>query len=258
MTSAQRPDPLLRLDATADAIADLRDVFAAEEPLNDVLARVAQTAARAVPDADALSITVLSGDTRSTPVSTDERIVELDHLQQDSGRGPCIEAAEGRKPVRVEIATADRWPEFAHRAMELGVRACLSAPLVVGDGEPELVGSLNVYSYTASAFDPFDEGLLRLYTVTAGQAIANARRWQMTRDTVTSLERALISRAEIDQAKGALMAIHGCSADEAFQRLVSESQERNIKLHQVARQLLAWLHRTGEGSPVSGDPGGGE
>jgi ANTAR domain/GAF domain len=246
MTGAERPDPLVRLDATAEAIADLRDVFAAEEPLNDVLVRVAQTAAGAIPDADAVSITVLNGGSRSTPVSTDERIIALDHLQQESGRGPCIQAAEGRKPQRVEIATAHQWPEFADKAKELGVRACLSAPLLVGDGEPELVGSLNVYSYTASAFDPFDEGLMRLYTVTAGQAITNSRRWQKTRDTVTSLERALTSRAEIDEAKGALMAIHGCTADEAFQRLVSESQDRHIKLHEVARELLAWLRRARE------------
>ncbi|BBX62237.1 transcriptional regulator [Mycobacterium saskatchewanense] len=247
MTSAERPDPLRRLDATAEAIGDLRDVFAAEEPLNDVLARVAETAARAIPDADAVSITVLTGDQRSTPASTDERIIALDHLQQVSGRGPCIEAAEGRKPVRVEIATADRrWPDFAEQAAKLGVRASLSAPLLVGDGEPELVGSLNVYSYTASAFDPFDEGLIRLYTVSAGQAITNARRWQKTRDNVTSLERALTSRAEIDQAKGALMAIHGCTPDEAFQRLVSASQDQNIKLHELARQFLASLRRAEE------------
>lgn len=44
---------------------------------------------------------------------------------------------------------------------------------------------LNIHSYTAFAFDPFDEGLMRLYTVAAGQAITNARRWQHCRETVT-------------------------------------------------------------------------
>ncbi|MCA2312453.1 GAF and ANTAR domain-containing protein [Mycobacterium intracellulare subsp. chimaera] len=241
---------MLRLDATAEAVAGLRDVFAAEEPLSDVLARVAQAGVRAIPDADAVSITVISsGSACSTPAaSTDERLIALDRVQQESGRGPCIQAAQGRRPVRVETAAVegDRWPEFAEKAKKLGVRACLSAPLLVDDGEPEFVGSLNVYSYTASAFDPFDEGLIRLYTVTAGQAITNARRWQKTRDTVGSLERALNSRAEIDQAKGALMAIHGCTADEAFERLVSGSQDQNVKLHEVAHQLLGRLRRPEE------------
>ncbi len=248
MTGVERPDPLLRLDATAEAIAGLRDVFAAEEPLSDVLARVAQTAVRAIPDADAVSITVISGDAGSPPVSTDERIIALDRVQQESGRGPCMQTAQERRPVRVEIAATDgnRWPEFAEQAKKLGVRACLSAPLLIDDRKPKLVGSLTVYSYTASAFDPFDEGLIRLYTVTAGQAITNARRWQKIRDTVGSLERALTSRAEIEQAKGALMAIHSCTADEAFERLVSGSQKQNVKLHEVARQLLARLRRPEE------------
>jgi hypothetical protein len=246
MTGGERPDPLLRLDSTSEAVAGLRDVFAAEEPLDDVLARVAQTAATALPDADAVSITVLSGATRSTPASTDEKIIALDELQQETGRGPCIEAARGGKPLRVEIATTDRWPEFTAKARDLGVRACLSAPLLVGEREPELVGSLNVYSYTASAFDPFDEGLMRLYTVAASQAISNSHRWQKSRETVTSLERALISRADIDQAKGALMAIHGCTSEEAFQRLASESQSQNTKLHEVARQFLARLRPAGD------------
>jgi AmiR/NasT family two-component response regulator len=63
---------------------------------------------------------------------------------------------------------------------------------------------------------------------------------------VGSLERALTSRAEIDHAKGALMAIHGCTADEGFERLVSGSQDQNAKLHEVAHQLLGRLRRPEE------------
>jgi hypothetical protein len=64
---------------------------------------------------------------------------------------------------------------------------------------------------TASAFDPFDEEPMRLYTVAAGQAITNAGRWQHSRVTVTQLEQGLVSRSDIDMAKGALIAVHGCT-----------------------------------------------
>jgi AmiR/NasT family two-component response regulator len=37
------------------------------------------------------------------------------------------------------------------------------------------------------------------------------------------------------------MAVHGCTADEAFQRLVEQSQGHNIKLYDIARRLLASL-----------------
>ena len=109
------------------------------------------------------------------------------------------------------------------------------------EGSLFLVGSLNIYSYTASAFDPFDEALMGMFSVAAGQAITNARRWQHSRETVTQLERALISRPEIEMAKGALMALHGCSADEAFAKLADHSQRRNIKLHVIAKELLETL-----------------
>jgi AmiR/NasT family two-component response regulator len=85
---------------------------------------------------------------------------------------------------------------------------------------------------------------MRLYSVAAGQAISNASRWQHSRETVTQLETALLSRSDIDMAKGALIALHGCEPDEAFARLVDESQRRNIKLRDVALELLDRMKTT--------------
>ena len=235
-------EPLARLSTTAEAIDALRDLFAAEEPLDDASARVAATASHAIPHADIVSITVLTWPDARTAAHTDDLALTLDHQQYDSGRGPCLEAALQRQPVRAEIsAETDRWPEFVQAAQQVGVRASLSVPLLVGglDDEQELVGSLNIYSHTASAFDPFDEALMGLFSVAAGQAISNARRWQHSRETVTQLERALISRPEIDMAKGALIAQHGCNPDEAFAKLVDQSQRRNVRLHVIAQELLA-------------------
>ena len=114
----------------------------------------------------------------------------------------------------------------------------MSVPLLIAgvDDEQELVGSLNIYSHTATAFDSFDAELMRLYSVAAGQAISNSSRWQKARETVTQLETALLSRSDIDMAKGALIALHGCDPDGAFARLTDESQRRNIKLRDVVRR----------------------
>jgi hypothetical protein len=190
---------------------------------------------------DAVSITVLSDSGARTAASTHARALELDRQQYASGRGPCLLAASERVPVRAVIgAEHDRWPEFVEAAQREGIHASLSVPLLMLGlkNANELVGSLNIYSHTASAFDPFDAELMRLYTVAAGQAISNAGRWQHSRETVTQLEQALISRSDIDMAKGALIAVHGCEPDEAFARLVGESQRRNIKVRDVALELL--------------------
>ncbi|GAC1651515.1 MAG: GAF and ANTAR domain-containing protein [Mycobacterium sp.] len=233
--------PLARLKTTAEAIECLRDVFAAEEPLNVITGRVAETAVAAIPYADVVSITVLSGSDASTAACTDQQALELDHQQYVSGRGPCLEAAWQGSPLRAIIGEErQRWPEFDEAAQRIGIRASLSVPLLIAgvNSEQQLVGSLNVYSRTATAFDQFDAELMRLYSVAAGQAISNNRRWQEARETVTQLETALVSRSDIDMAKGALIALHGCDPSEAFARLVTESQRRNVKVRDVALELL--------------------
>jgi hypothetical protein len=239
----ERPDELDRLISTSEAVESLTQFFAGEEPLDDALGRVARTAAGAIPDADAVTITVLADPKARTAAHTEDRVLRLDLVQYSSGRGPCLEAAERRTPVRVVTEGEEQhWPEFVEAARAEGVLASLSVPLIVDPPDPqqdgELVGSLNIYSRNAAAFDPFDEELMRLYTVAASLAITSARRWQQSRETVVQLEQALISRTDIDQAKGALRAIHACTADQAFARLVEESQRRNVKLHTLARELL--------------------
>jgi len=137
--------PLARLATTAEAIEGLRDLFAAEEPLDDIAARVAETAVAAIPYADAVSITVLSWPDARTAAATNEQALELDLHQYASGRGPCLEAAWQRAPVRAVIGEAHhRWPEFVEAAQRVGIRASLSVPLLIGGitEEQELVGSL--------------------------------------------------------------------------------------------------------------------
>lgn len=53
------------------------------------------------------------------------------------------------------------------------------------------------------------------------------------------LERALASRAVIDQARGMMMALAPCPTDRAWDLLVDVSQHCNIKLRDVAEALVA-------------------
>ena len=52
------------------------------------------------------------------------------------------------------------------------------------------------------------------------------------------LQRALKSRATIDQAKGIVMAVERCTPDEAFEALVRMSQHSNVPLRDVAAALV--------------------
>lgn len=237
-----------RITMAADAVASLNAISAAGESLDEALTRVADGAVAAVENVDAVSITVLEPPVARTVAYTDPRLLPLDDKQYTSRRGPCLEAADLRRAVRVAMASHEqRWPEFVAAARAGGVRATLSIPLILasprGGQDSELVGSLNAYSTTTDDFDLVDETLLGLYTDAAAQEIAHARGTQHLQDTVAQLERALTSRAEIEQAKGALRVVHACTADEAFTLLVERSQRENVKLRDIARRVLEELSR---------------
>ncbi|MDT7789500.1 MAG: hypothetical protein QOF58_7919 [Pseudonocardiales bacterium] len=238
---ADRQDAVERLDEATAALAMLRDGFSAEEPLDEVLQRLAETATRAIQDADAVTITVSPQQPR-TAAASDNTLTDIDEKQYGANRGPCLEAARTRHAVRAVVGqNNDAWPEFEAAADEHGVRAYLSVPVLLpasDHNDASHVGSLNIYSYSATAFDPFDESVMRLFTTAASAAIANAHQWQRSREHIKQLETALVSRAVIEQAKGVLMAVHSCTADEAFTMLVQQSQNENIKLRDVAKDLL--------------------
>ncbi|MFF3373249.1 ANTAR domain-containing protein [Streptomyces sp. NPDC002680] len=72
---------------------------------------------------------------------------------------------------------------------------------------------------------------------------------QDLRIEVVQLRRAMQTRPVIDLARGVLMASFGLSADDAWQVLVSVSQNTNTKLHEVADSLVGAV--TGDDVPES-------
>jgi AmiR/NasT family two-component response regulator len=61
------------------------------------------------------------------------------------------------------------------------------------------------------------------------------------------LGHALESRSEIEQAKGIIMAITRCSADEAFLQFLRQSQRHNLKPRELAQEIVARSDRFREG-----------
>ncbi|MEU8678320.1 ANTAR domain-containing protein [Streptomyces sp. NPDC048560] len=62
------------------------------------------------------------------------------------------------------------------------------------------------------------------------------------RSEVEGLRLALASRPVIDTARGILMALGSCTGEQAWQMLVHASQNSNVKLRDLAHQLVASYH----------------
>lgn len=224
-------------DDLAFALVELSELLIDQEPLDDVLQRVADLAAGAVPGCTAAGVTLLQDDRWTTAAHSDPLVLDIDQQQYDAGDGPCLDAVRRRTINRVDVErAAQRWPEFAARARARGIRSFLAAPLVAGGSA---VGALNLYSRHPDAFDPLDDVLVALFCGQASIALSNARLYAAATNLNQQLREAIESRAIIEQAKGMLMARHDVGAEEAFEQLRRWSQQRNVKLREVAAEVVA-------------------
>ena len=154
---------------------------------------------------------------------------ELDVLQQATGIGPCVEAAEQQIPLFIEdTRTEERWPEFARRAHSGGIRSMLCVPLWIGGRR---FGTLSVYSPVEEAFTADHLRAVSLFAASAAAALDDARQ-------VGQLSAAVQSRDVIGQAKGILMERRRLTSQAAFDCLVLASQSANVKLAAVADHLV--------------------
>lgn len=162
---------------------------------------------------------------------SDAAVASLEGLQGELGEGPSHDCLRGCAPVVADdLASTDegRWPRFSIAALEHRVGAVCSVPLPGRDGRTS--GTVNLYAPEAGAFDASCVATAELIAAHAALAVHAAGR-------VAALHEALDSRDTIGQAKGILIERLGLTDQQAFDKLVSSSQETNLKL----RDLAAWL-----------------
>jgi GAF domain-containing protein len=223
-------------DGVDSAIRVLSRLLLAEETLEATLSRVASLACRTLEACDMASVTMINEGRPSTPVQTDPTAGDLDSAQYRSGKGPCLQAYSDREVVRGRIPeSAGEWPEFTAAAARAGIRSVLAVPLVASD---RLLGALNLYSKRVESYGEGDEETAVLFSEQAAVACANAEVYWRTYSLTEHLREALESRDVIGQAKGILMARRGCTPEIAFEALRKVSQHRNIKLRDIAEQVV--------------------
>lgn len=199
-----------------------------EEP--QTLQHVVDLAVATVDGCDWAGVSLRRGSKVETPASTDPVVDRADSLQYEFGEGPCLDAVwDGDTQVVDDLSQEDRWSRWAPAASELGIRSVLSVRLATGE---MTVGGLNLYSGSTDAFGEDDVHVAQVYARHAASALA------VTHE-ITTLQTALHSRHVIGVAQGILMQRHHLSLDQAFQVLRRTSQNQNVKLRELAEQVVA-------------------
>jgi GAF domain-containing protein len=239
LSTAQREADEVDLRAGLRGLAGL---VAGARGVIELLGEVAEFAAHAIPGVDGAGVALIDA-TQGKPAlqigtATARFVHEIDTVQYNElNEGPCITCMQSRRAtVSGSLGSDSRWPRFGGRVARMGVHSALSLPLMLGD---HAIGAINCY---ATSQDAFGEHAVRLGSQFAGPAavsIYNAQLLAGAHERAEQLQRALESRALIDQAIGIIRRRSGASAEWAFARLVRMSQTENTKLHVIAERLVA-------------------
>jgi GAF domain-containing protein len=209
--------------------------------VEETLTKLVEVAVSIIPGCHYAGVTVVRRGRVETPAATGDVPAAVDAIQYETGEGPCLSAIREHAVFRTgDLARDDRWPAFAGPAVaRTGVRSMLAFRLFT---EEDTLGALNLYSRQRDAFD--DEAVPVGTILAAHAALAFARARE--REQISGLQHALTSNRAIGMAIGILMATHRITEAEAFDRLRVASQRSNIRLRDIADEVV----RTGQLPPV--------
>jgi GAF domain-containing protein len=215
---------------------DLAKVVLVGRDLSDVLTDITCIARKAVPAVDAASITLIRNERGFTAAYDGPLALHADELQYERGYGPCLDAGLSGQVFLVEdMATETRWPDYAQKAFADGVGSSLSVPLPF---QSTSIGALNTYSVQSHAYGQEDCVLAEDVAAWIALAVGNAEAAARTGEELTNLRIAMHSRAVIEQAKGMLMGRYKIDENRAFAVLTRTSQTTNVKLREIADELV--------------------
>lgn len=213
-----------------EMFAEMARSLLAEGDVQHTLQKICDLAVEVIDGCDHAGISFLTGKQVDTPAASDDVPRQVDAIQYETGEGPCLDAIRDHDVFESpDLGREDRWPQFATRAQrETGITSMVSLRLFVAG---DTLGALNLYSKAADAFDERSRTVGLVFAAHAAVGLSSAMHDEQ-------MEEALQSRDLIGQAKGILMAREHVTAEEAFDMLRRASQRLNVKLRDVASEVV--------------------
>jgi len=206
-------DVLGLLDELVRACVDLLGVAAAGLLLNDQKGNLAVVASS----------------------SEETRLLEIFQLQNDEG--PCLDCVRTGAAVTSGNLDSDaaRWPLFVEEARAVGFRSVAAVPLRL---RSQVIGGLNMFDDRPLEVPAEDRRLAQALADVATIGILHRRSVHRSTAVAEQLQHAVNSRIVIEQAKGVVAERNGVGMDAAFDGLRRHARNHNLKLTELALDVV--------------------
>ena len=220
------------------AFVELADTLVDDYDIIDLLDRLACYSVQLLV-ADAAGIMLGDAQHRLRVVaSTDERSDWMELLQLEADQGPCVDCYRSGTPVTVVDVSdaAARWPRFGAALAQRGTHGSVHALPLRLRREP--IGTLNLFHREPGPLPAADLALGQDLADVSTIGILSERAIRRGAVVGEQLQIALTSRVVIEQAKGVLAERGQLGMDEAFDRLRRYARIHNLRLSEVAREIV--------------------
>ncbi|MBA2698749.1 MAG: GAF and ANTAR domain-containing protein [Nocardioidaceae bacterium] len=218
----------------ATAFQRLSVILYACTDFDEVYQTVCSAAPNLVTGCDRASLMLIRNGQRVTVGASDEIAARVDAFERELGEGPCVDAIQDESAfIDPDLTDGTPWPRLAAQVLKhTPVRGMAGFRLMVNK---EKTGALNLFSDTAGQLtnQSVNEAILLTSFVSVTLTAAHHREDALT------LRAGLESNREIGKAVGLMMAFHKISDDEAFAKLRQASQDMNVKITEIAREVVS-------------------
>ena len=216
----------------------LADTLVADFDLVEVLTLLADRCVDLL-DAGATGVLLIGPHGQLVVVATSDdsvRTVELFEVQAQAG--PSADCVASGHPVGcADLAEAgELWPGFTAEALAAGYRSVHSLPMRLRD---RVIGALTLFHPEPGEMRPADTEIAQALAAVATIAILQHREATEAQMLNDQLNQALTSRVVIEQAKGMVAERRGLGVDQAFALLRGHARGHNLRLADVARDVIA-------------------
>lgn len=228
-----------------DILVDLAVVGTGLGAFLEGLAELASSVTRMEACRTLASVTLLRPRRHPAVAGSSRTARRLADLQQRFDDGPGVRAAQSRKTVVVDDLEMDPgFPVCRSVLAGSGIRSVLSVPVDTGGLERATV---TYFSRNSGAFGKDAVLASEEFARAVSTPLKLALRVARLTEKVENLTAAMESRTTIDLAAGIVMAQNRCSQDDAIEILRAASSARNLKLRDLAGNVL----RSTVDAPVS-------
>ncbi|MEG9249987.1 GAF and ANTAR domain-containing protein [Arthrobacter sp. Soc17.1.1.1] len=207
-----------------------------EQTAHDAVDSLAEIARDIIDAATGAGVSIIDTDgTRVSVGATNPDVLEADNLQYEYGQGPCMSAWSTGQPVYIaDTTTDDRFTDWTSAVTELGIRSCLSVPLL---NKPAGLGAMKVYSDTIDAFTNEDRRLLINLARSAATLLGHIQATDTPQRISDDVKASLAERDTIGIARGILMERFDLDRQAAMSHLIDLATDTNTTIGSMAAMI---------------------